>query len=144
MARSISALLADSMNDKSDIQDAASDLTACRGIDKAVRTFTTAAASRGRLVRQIGRLDTGKLPGSARVVAQLSEAWTASKKADLAFAAWGRSMHKTKKSCHSDHGAQRRAVDQSVKSHAPKRAAARAWNPIATRYGLPTVAWKQL
>ena len=143
-AAGISALLADSARNKADVQGAVDRLDACRGIGQAVRTFQTAAASRSRLAADARTLDVGTLAGAKGLLAELDRAWTISAKADRAFAAWGRSMHKTKKGCQSDRSALRRAGDLSTASHGPKQAAARAWRPIARKYGLPTVGWRQL
>lgn len=144
VAAGISALLADSIKNKTDIAGAVNDLDACRDTARAVKTFDAAAASRTGLASQARRLDVGALDGAAGLVDQLTRAWTASAKADRAFAAWGRSMHRTKKGCKADTAALRRATDLSVQSHAPKQAAAKAWRPIARKYGLPAVGWKQL
>ena len=144
VAAKISALLSDSIRNKTDIQGAVADLNACRRIDHAVKTFADAASSRSRLVTKARALDVDALAGADRLVSALTRAWTSSAKADRAFASWGRSMHKTKKGCKADKAALRRATDYSVESHGPKQAAAKAWNPIARSYGLPTVGWKQL
>lgn len=144
VARSLSALMSDSQVDKSDVSRASSDLQSCQRVAAAVLTFQGAAASRQRLVQQVAAIDTHALPGAQEVVTELSRAWGTAAQADAAYVAWGRSFRRVGAKCVDSPALQRRASNLSVQTHPYKQAAARAWAPIARRFGLPAVAWDQL
>lgn len=144
VARSISALMADSRMDKSEIGRAASDLSACRNIEAGAQTFDDAMKSRERLVQEARKVDASGLRGGQRVVNELTQAWSIAGDADAAYARWGRSVHRAHGKCVGDKAALMHATELSDRSHPHKQAAAKAWNAIAHKYGLPTVQWDQL
>ncbi|MFT4082703.1 MAG: hypothetical protein QM638_08960 [Nocardioides sp.] len=143
-AERLSRLMASSAADKSDVVAAVGNLNSCVHVRAATTTLEDAADSRDALVTKVKRLDITALPAARTVVTRLATAWTASAKADRSFADYGHSLHRTAKG-YKGHEAWRRAgVDHSTASHGPKRAAAKAWRPIARRFGLPVIAWDTL
>lgn len=146
-ANALASLLTDSAADKRAIAAAAAELSSCHHLTKAVQAFTQAAQSRSALVTRASELQIGLLPGGGQVVASLTKALQDSAAADQAYVAWGRTLHRgTGKHhrCKGDDSLRTRATDLSTASHAPKQATAKAWNLIASQFGLQQIAWSSL
>lgn len=145
VAASLSTLITDSAKDKAAVGAAAAYLDSCRQVKASIRTLDKAAGSRNDLVARAGKVDTSGVPGADDVVANLTQAWRKSAKADSAFADYGRSLHRNAKGkCVGNKSWRARAVRLSAQSHPPKQAAAKAWNKLAKKYDLGTVEWGQL
>ena len=143
-ARALHDLLTHSAADKKAIAVAASQLQGCRHLPRAIRAFQSAAASRQRLVTKAAGLQIGLLPGGGEAVASLSQALRAAADADDAYVAWGQARHRVGSSCRGGKALRAQAVQLSAASHAPKQAAADAWNVIAAQTGLPAITWTSL
>lgn len=146
-AGALRRLLTDSADDKRAIAAAAAQLNGCAHLNRAVRAFTDAAHSRDVLVARARDLQIGLLPGGGQAVASLTRALQASARADQAYVDWGRSLHRgagQHHRCRGDDALRARATRLSSQSHAPKQAAADAWNVIAAQFGLPTIHWSSL
>ncbi len=144
-AKKIDALIQTSAKDKAAIGAAQADLEACENIDEAIKTFEDAAASRESLATKVAKVDTAVLPGSQKVVKNLESAWMTSHNADLAFAAWGEKRKVNDAGeCVGGKGKLEKATTLSLASHDPKKAAAKAWGPIAEEHGLDSVEWRKL
>ncbi|WP_406030826.1 hypothetical protein OG801_20065 [Nocardioides sp. NBC_00163] len=144
-AKKIDDLIKTSAKDKAAIGAAQADLEACENIDEAIQTFQDAAASREKLATKVAKIDTAVLPGSRKLVKNLESAWMTSQNADLAFAAWGEKRKvNADGECVGGKGKLEKATTLSLASHDPKKAAAKAWGPIAEEYGLEPVEWKKL
>ena len=144
-AKKIDDLIKTSAKDKAAIGAAQADLEACENIDEAIQTFQDAAASREKLAAKVAKIDTAVLPGSRKLVKNLESAWMTSQNADLAFAAWGEKRKvNADGECVGGKGKLEKATTLSLASHDPKKAAAKAWGPIAEEYGLEPVEWTKL
>ncbi|MER6974384.1 hypothetical protein ABT304_25205 [Nocardioides sp. NPDC000445] len=144
-AKKIDDLIKTSAKDKAAIGAAQADLEACENIDEAIQTFQDAAASREKLAADVAKIDTAVLPGSRKLVKNLESAWMTSQNADLAFAAWGEKRRvNADGECVGGKGKLEKATTLSLASHDPKKAAAKAWGPIAEEYGLEPVEWTKL
>lgn len=144
-AKKIDELIKTSAKDKAAIGAAQADLEACENIDEAIQTFQDAAASRQKLAKKVTKIDTAVLPGSRKLVKNLESAWLTAQNADLAFAAWGEKRKVNGKGeCVGGKRKLEKATTLSLASHEPKKAAAKAWGPIAEEYGLDPVKWKKL
>ncbi|OIJ26907.1 hypothetical protein UG56_010420 [Nocardioides luteus] len=144
-AKKIDDLIKTSAEDKAAIGAAQADLEACENIDEAVQTFQDAAASRKELATKVASIDTAVLPGSQKLVKNLESAWMTSQNADLAFAAWGEKRKlNADGECVGGKRKLEKATTLSLASHDPKKAAAKAWGPIAEEYGLEPVEWTKL
>jgi len=144
-AKKIDDLIKTSAEDKAAIGAAQADLEACENIDEAVQTFQDAAASRKELATKVASIDTAVLPGSQKLVKNLESAWMTSQNADLAFAAWGEKRKlNADGECVGGKRKLEKATTLSLASHDPKKAAAKAWGPIAEEYNLEPVEWTKL
>lgn len=144
-AKKIDELIKTSAKDKAAIGAAQADLEACENIEEAIQTFEDAAASRKELATKVAKIDTAVLPGSRKLVKNLESAWMTAQNADLAFAAWGEKRKiNADGECVGGKGKLEKATTLSLASHDPKKAAAKAWGPIAEEYGLEPVEWKKL
>lgn len=144
-AKKIDDLIKTSAKDKAAIGAAQADLKACENIDEAIQTFQDAAASREKLAADVAKIDTAVLPGSRKLVKNLESAWMTSQNADLAFAAWGEKRRvNADGECVGGKGKLEKATTLSLASHDPKKAAAKAWGPIAEEYNLEPVEWTKL
>ncbi|MGY0389179.1 hypothetical protein ACWZJV_19620 [Nocardioides sp. WG-D5] len=144
-AKKIDELIKTSAKDKAAIGAAQADLQACENIEEAIQTFEDAAASRKELATKVAEIDTAVLPGSRKLVKNLESAWMTAQNADLAFAAWGEKRRiNADGECIGGKGKLEKATTLSLASHDPKKAAAKAWGPIAEEYGLEPVEWKKL
>ncbi|MEU6135440.1 hypothetical protein [Nocardioides sp. NPDC047086] len=144
-AKKIDDLIKTSAEDKAAIGAAQADLEACENIDEAIQTFQDAAASREELAAKVAKIDTAVLPGSRKLVKNLESAWMTSQNADLAFAAWGEKRKVNDDGeCIGGKRKLEKATTLSLASHDPKKAAAKAWGPIAEEYGLEPVEWTKL
>jgi hypothetical protein len=144
-AKKIDELIKTSAKDKAAIGAAQADLEACENIEEAIKTFQDAAASRQKLATKVAKVDTAVLPGSRKLVKNLESAWLTSQNADLAFAAWGEKRKvNAAGECVGGKRKLEKATTLSLASHDPKKAAAKAWGPIAEEYGHEPVEWTKL
>ncbi|MEI7055383.1 hypothetical protein WBG06_06165 [Nocardioides sp. CCNWLW239] len=144
-AKKINDLIQTSAKDKAAIGAAQADLEACENIDEAIKTFEDAAASRKELASKVATIDTAVLPGSRKLVKNLESAWLTAQNADLAFAAWGEKRKvNAEGKCVGGKGKLAKATTLSLASHDPKKAAAKAWGPIAEEYGFESIEWRKL
>ncbi len=143
-AQSLSTLLTQSTQDRSAINAASDDVSACGNLGADVQTFNNAATSRQNLLAQLSTLQDGTaLP--ALMVESLSGAWQASEQVDQDYASWasdeesdGCTQNDT-----SDPNYQA-AIGPNQTATNDKTAFASAWDQIAPGYGLPTYQWNQL
>ena len=143
-ARGLSALLAQSSGDRSAVVDAAAEVQQC-GQDLAgdPGIFNRAIASRQRLLTGLANLsDASALP--AGMIQALTGAWQASVQADQDYVAWAQDEDSGR--CEAGHADPNlsAATAPADQANADKVTFLGLWNPIATRYGLPTYQWSQL
>ena len=144
-AQSLAGLLSQSVEDRSAIVNAVSDVTNCGpNLSQDPQTFDTAAASRQSLLTNLANLpDRSALP--AQMLASLDGAWQASVAADQDFAQWA--QDELAQGCtpndQSDSNFQA-AAGPDGQATVDKQAFVGLWNPIATQYGLTTYQWGQL
>jgi hypothetical protein len=144
-ARTLSALLIQSVIDRSEINAASNDVTSCGPtLSQDSQTFDTAASSRQSLITQLSSLPgVSALP--PQVVQSLTSAWQASEQVDEDYASWasnefanGCVPNDTSNTYYQD------ADAPNQEATTDKQTFAKLWNPIATKYGLTTYQWNQL
>lgn len=145
-AQGLAGLLARSVTYRSSIVAAVNDVSRCGpNLRQDPQTFRTAAASRQALLTRLARLPgRSALPGP--MLAALTSAWQNSIKADRDFAHWAKdeiSGGCTSGNQSADPHAQAAAGPDALATTG-KQAFVGQWNPVATRYGLPTYRWNQL
>lgn len=144
-AQGLAGLLSQSVEDRSAIVNAVSDVTNCGpNLSQDPQTFDSAAASRQSLLSDLASLpDRSALP--AQMLASLDGAWQASVAADQDFAQWA--QDELAQGCtpndQSDSNFQA-AAGPDGQATVDKQAFVGLWNPIATQYGLTTYQWGQL
>jgi len=144
-AQALSALLTQSVTDRSSINAASGDMSAC-GPDllQDQQIFTTAEASRQTLLSQLS-MDSGFSALPALMVTALHGAWQASEQVDEDYATWA--SDEVSNGCTPDDTSDpnyEAAVTPNQTATQDKMAFASAWDPIATTYNLPTYQWDQL
>lgn len=144
-AQSLSRLLAQSASDRTAINNAFNDVNACgSGLSQDAQAFQQAAASRERLMSQLGTLQGGSvLP--AQMLQDLSGAWQASYQADQDYANWA--DDENSEGCTSNDTSDsyyQAATEPDNQATTDKEAFVSAWNTIAGRYGLTTYQQDQL
>jgi eukaryotic-like serine/threonine-protein kinase len=144
-AQGLAALLAQSVTDRSSIVAAVSDVSQCGpNLHQDPQTFQAAVTSRQNLLSRLTSLpDRSAL--SASMLADLTSAWQNSIKADQDYAQWA--QDEISGGCTSNNEsdpAAQAATAPDTQATTDKKAFAGAWNPVATRYGLPTYQWNQL
>jgi hypothetical protein len=136
-AQNLARLLAQSVSDRSAVEQAYSDVGSCGpNLSQDVQTFQNAASSRQRLVAKLAMLSgASKLP--AGLLQSLTGAWQASQQADQDFATWAQDemTNGCTPSDHADPGYQS-ASGPNAQATTDKKAFASAWDPIANQYGL--------
>jgi eukaryotic-like serine/threonine-protein kinase len=145
-AQRLAGLLARIVTYRSSIVAAVNDVSRCGpNLRQDPQTFRAAATSRQALLTRLARLPgRPALPGP--MLAALTSAWQNSIKADRDFAQWARdeiSGGCTSGNQSADPHA-RAAAGPDALATTGKQAFVGRWNPVATRYGLPTYRWNQL
>ena len=145
-AQGLAGLLAQSVMDRSSIVAAVSDVSQCGpNLHQDPQTFQSAVTSRQALLVRLASLP-GRSALPAPMLAALTGAWQNSIKADQDFAQWAQdevSNGCTPNNQSSDSHAQAAAGPDALATTG-KQAFVGRWNPVATRYGLPTYRWNQL
>lgn len=143
-AQSLSALLSQSVADRSSIVNAVSDVNQCGpSLSQDQQTFNSANASRQTLLSQLANLP-GQSELPAPMLQALTSAWQASAQADQDFAQWaGDESQGCIQNDHSNSNYQA-ATGPDSRATTGKRTFASLWNPIASEYGLATYQWDQL
>ena len=144
-AKQLAGLLSQSGRDKSSITTAYDDVNDCGPqLDQDAQTFSTAASSRQQLLTQLGNMP-GRSALPAGMLATLTSAWQASITADQDYGQWAQdeASGTCKKNDHANAHFQA-ANTPDNRATAQKVVFLRQWNPIASRYGLPTYSWYQI
>jgi len=145
-AQGLAGLLAQSVMDRSSIVAAVSDVSQCGpNLHQDPQTFQSAVTSRQALLVRLASLP-GRSALPAPMLAALTGAWQNSIKADQDFAQWAQdeiSNGCTSNNQSSDSHAQA-AAGPDAQATTGKQTFVSQWNPIATRYALPTYRWNQL
>jgi hypothetical protein len=144
-AAALAALLSQSVEDRSAVDAASQDVSACDpNLTQDVQTFDDAASSRQSLITQLSALpDASSLPST--MIQALSGAWQASMQADEDFAAWAED--EASGTCTPNDTADpnyQAATGPDQQATTDKQAFVSLWNPIAQQYGLTTYTWNQL
>ncbi|HEX6526420.1 MAG TPA: hypothetical protein VF070_41360 [Streptosporangiaceae bacterium] len=102
-----------------------------------IQVFRQAASSRQQLLSQLAALqDSPALP--AQLITDLRGAWQASQQADQDFATWASDESNSCTPNDSSNASYQAATGPDNQATTDKRAFVNEWNPIATRYSLPT------
>ncbi|AYA18129.1 hypothetical protein DCW30_22840 [Streptomyces alfalfae] len=146
-AVALDKLLADSNDSRATVIASVRDVGKCRNLGQSAKDLRGAAEQRNDLVTRLADLKVDKLPANARLTASLNRAWKASASADNHYAAWAdqvagkRGCRKGHARSTSHHAAGNRASGEATTA---KEQAAKYWNAIAGKYGLPTREKTQL
>jgi hypothetical protein len=141
-ATHLSGLLAQSVSIRNSIVNASQDAGRCGGAyTQDAQTFRQAATARRNL---IGQLDS--LPGAqtlpVQMLSDLRSAWQASATADDDYARWA--DDEAAQGCTTNDTWLAATNTPNQQATADKMAFIVLWNPIASRYGLPTYTQDQL
>jgi hypothetical protein len=144
-AQHLSQLLTQSISDRSKIVSAFNDVDTCgSGLAGDAQTFQQAATSRQNLLSQLGALpDASALP--PQLLQSLTAAWQASVTADQDYAGWA--SDETAHGCRAHDTADahyQATIAPNQQATTDKTTFVGLWNPIATKYGLPTYQQDQL
>ncbi len=144
-ATQLAGLLSQSGHDKSSIATAYDDVNACGPrLAQDAQTFSSGATSRQQLLTQLSTMP-GRSALPADMLQTLTTAWQASITADQDYSQWAQdeASGSCKKNDHSNpHFTAANAPD--IKATSQKEVFLRQWNPIASKYGLPTYQWYQI
>jgi hypothetical protein len=144
-ATDLAGLLAQSVQDRSSIVAAASDVAHCGPtLSQDPQTFQNAAASRQQLLSRLAGLP-GRAALPAAMLQSLTGAWQASAAADQDLGKWA--QDEVSRGCTQNDQADpnfKAAAGPDDQATADKKAFVGQWNPIASQYGLTTYRWNQL
>jgi hypothetical protein len=144
-AQGLAGLLTQSVTDRSSIVAAVGDVSQCGpNLHQDPQTFQAAVASRQNLLNRLASLP-GRSALPANTLAALTSAWQNSIKADQDYAQWA--QDEISSGCTSTNASDphaQAAAGPDAQATTDKKAFVNGWNPIATRYGLPTYQWNQL
>jgi hypothetical protein len=144
-AENLSALLTQSVTDRSSIVAAVADAQNCGStLNQDPQTLENAATNRQNLLTELANLSgASNLPQN--LITQLTGAWQSSMKADQAYAKYAQDQlsNGCVKNDTSDPNYQA-AIGPDGQATTYKQAFVSLWNPIATQYGLPTYVWSEL
>ena len=138
-ASALSRLLTQSVSDRSAINQAYNDVSACGSLlSQDQQTFQQAASSRQSLISQLSSLpDAQSLP--AAMLSDLTGAWQASQQVDQDYAQWANDENSQGCTSQDYTDPSYEAADSpNQQATADKTAFVGLWNPIASKYGLPT------
>ena len=136
-ADSLASLLAQSVSDRSAVNDAYNDVMQCgAGLEQDVQTFRNAVTSRQRLVNQLAGLPSQSAL-SPLMLQDLAGAWRESSQADSDYAGWAQDQISAGCTANSTSDPNYAAADNpNLQATADKTAFTSLWDPLAARYGL--------
>ena len=142
-ASSLSALLAQSGTDHSDVNAAVTHVEACKRLPADARTFNKAAANRRTLLTKLAALP-GRAALSTAMLANLTGAWQASAAVDADLAKWAADGvgHCTKNNFKDPNYTATLPFDSKATND--KAAFVKEWNSLARKYGLPSYTSSQI
>jgi hypothetical protein len=143
----MSNLLAQSADDRSQVQAATQNIAACTDLFQAEQTLVTAAGSRQTLLNGVGQLQVGQLPNSAGLLSNLSAAWQNSVESDNSYANWASNEDRYVNGCilnDTNNAYYQAAQSTDAAASSAKQTFVSLWNPIASQYGLPQVSANQI
>jgi zinc-ribbon domain len=136
-AVSLAALLAQSVTDRSEVNNAYNDASNCGpDLSQDVRTFKLAAASRNQLLGELASLP-GRSALPQQMLSDLATAWQASKKVDNDYAGWA--QDEVSGGCSAGNQSDPRFLAASGPNQQAtdgKTAFVQMWNQLAQTYGL--------
>jgi hypothetical protein len=138
-ATALAALLSQSASDRSAINQAYNDVSACGpSLSQDQQTFQQAATNRQNLISKLGQL-SGAQTLPAGMMTDLTAAWQASMQADQDYARWAgdQSTNGCTQQAYSD-PAYTAAAAPNQQATNNKTAFIALWNPLAQQYGLAT------
>ena len=142
-ATALNTLLSQNSGRRSGVADAVKSMTQCSDLQAARQVFKDAADARAGLVEKLDGLSLDQLSGD--LVSDLRSAWQNSEEADLSYA---RVVDDVSGDCSSSavsgSSAWQDAASASASATAAKQDFVAVWNPIASEYGLNTLAWTDL
>lgn len=143
-AGALASLLGQSVADRSAINAATNDVSACGNLAQDEQTFDSAASSRQSLISQLSTLpNESALPNG--MTQSLSAAWQASEEVDQDYASWaGDELSGGCTPNDTADPAYQAASGPNQQATNDKMTFASAWNLIAYTYSLPTYQWNQL
>jgi hypothetical protein len=111
----------------------------------AATTANDAATTRQNILGQLENFDASQLPNGSQLIADLNTALSDSIQSDNNYQAWMEFVAETGCNGQAQHDANYSAAQQSdVQATAAKQVFVNLWNPIARRYGYPTLTNAEL
>ncbi|MEU4422036.1 hypothetical protein AB0F81_15535 [Actinoplanes sp. NPDC024001] len=137
-AAAVAALLADSAQDRKQVNAAVQDVIDCKRLNSAAARLRKAAVNRGVGLDRVEQLEVGELPSGEELRARMTEAFTHSRAADVAYRRWAQVMERGKCGAKARRSTDRKRGDaESAKARKAKAEVERLWFPIAVEYGQP-------
>jgi hypothetical protein len=122
---------------RSQLNPAVADVSACRRVDKAIRTIRGVGQNRRILLASLDSTPVDRIPDGVALVGTLREALEASRDADDAWLDWAKSERANGCAHGSDSALYRTALAVNRRVDEPKNAFVGAWNTrIAPQYGV--------
>ena len=144
-ASTVSGMLASSVDDRTSIDNAYSDVMTCGpNLSSDAAVFTHAASSRRAMLASLDSM-SGRAALPPALLSDLGNAWQASIAADQAFATWANDA--ATQGCRpndTSSSAYQATVAPDNEATQYKTAFVGQWNPIAASYGLTTYQQQQL
>ncbi|MGC0416618.1 hypothetical protein [Embleya sp. AB8] len=133
-AAALDALLARSGSSRQSVIDAVNNVGACSALPASRAALLDAAAQRDQLVTGLDAMHFDGVPELQAAAPTLRTAWTASARADRAFAAWAQSA--ADGGCPGTQALYDDGATISAEASTAKKSFVTTWNDIASRYSL--------
>ena len=135
-AAALGTLLKSSAKARIALRQAVTQVGACTNLPGAVTRLQEVVNQRSSEYGRASALTTSALPGGAKVKSALVAALGSSLKADHDYLAWAREQLSGGCTPTNQSSAYNAAFSASQQADAAKRVFAKAWNPVAARYGI--------
>jgi hypothetical protein len=136
-AAAVSSLLGSSAATRRSLEGAVGEVRNCSSLPGATSQIKAVVSERSTEYRHASALSLADVAGGATVKADLLAALRTSLDADRDYLAWARQQRSSGCSPAAQSRAYNTAIRADGQAVAAKAAFIQAWNPIATRYGLP-------
>ncbi|WP_406298736.1 hypothetical protein OG948_25770 [Embleya sp. NBC_00888] len=133
-AAALDSLLSRSGSSRQAVIDAVNNVGSCSALAASRSALLDAAAQRDQLVTQLDAMRFDGVPELQSAAPTLRTAWTASARADRAFAAWAQSAADS--GCPGTRSLYDDGATISAEASTAKKSFVETWNSLASRYGL--------
>ncbi|MYS85720.1 hypothetical protein [Embleya scabrispora] len=133
-ATALDSLISRSGSSRQSVIDAVNNVGSCSSLAASRSALLDAAAQRDQLVTQLDAMRFDGVPELQSAAPTLRTAWTASARADRAFAAWAQSAADS--GCPGTRSLYDDGATISAEASSAKKSFVDTWNTVASRYGL--------